>query len=75
MLTSTIDAERSLERLMQDRALLTTTLTKIKANKDKYNAATYAKQISELTEDLQLRSAQIADLQQKILASDQGNQS
>ncbi|XP_046605558.1 chromosome-associated kinesin KIF4-like isoform X1 [Neodiprion virginianus] len=73
VLTSTIDAERSLERLMQDRALLTTTLTKIKANKDKYDAATYAKQISELTEDLQLRSAQIADLQQKILASDQEN--
>lgn len=60
---------------MQDRALLTTTLTKIKANKDKYDAATYEKQIAELEEDLQLRSAQIADLQQKILASDQGEDS
>lgn len=72
VLTSTIDAERSLERLMQDRALLTSTLTKYKQNKHKYDSATYEKQISELTEDLQLRSAQIADLQQKILASDQG---
>ncbi|XP_012268166.2 chromosome-associated kinesin KIF4 [Athalia rosae] len=73
VLTSTIDAERSLERLMQDRALLTSTLSKIKANKHKYDAITYEKQITELSEDLQLRNAQISDLQQKILASDQEN--
>lgn len=71
VLVSTVDAECSLEKLMQDRAQLTHELEKLKASaSDDPESET---QIAELTEYIAVRNAQIADLQQKIMESDQGN--
>lgn len=64
---STIDAEYSLEKLMQDRASLACMLEKFQ-NDDDENGT----KIAELTEFLDLRNTQITDLQQKIIESDQG---
>ncbi|XP_071860404.1 kinesin-like protein 3A [Bombus fervidus] len=63
---STIDAEYSLEKLMQDRASLACMLEKFQ-NDDDVNGT----KIAELTEFLDLRNTQITDLQQKIVESDQ----
>lgn len=67
---STIDAEYSLEKLMQDRASLACMLEKFQ-NGDDVNGT----KIAELTEFLDLRNTQITDLQQKIVESDQGKYS
>lgn len=67
ILISTIDAEYSLEKLMQDRASLTSMLEKFKNSND-INETKVAK----LNEFLTLRNTQITDLQQKLIESDQG---
>ncbi|XP_076282466.1 kinesin-like protein 3A isoform X2 [Lasioglossum baleicum] len=62
IIISTVDAEFSLEKLMQDRALLAAELqTDDPQNKEK------------VAEFLELRNTQITDLQQKIIESDQEN--
>ncbi|KAG7209375.1 hypothetical protein KM043_015475 [Ampulex compressa] len=68
VLLSTVDAECSLHKLMQDRASVVCQLDWLRNsnNPDK-------EEIAELTEYLDLRNAQIADLQQRILESDQEN--
>ncbi|KOC66714.1 Chromosome-associated kinesin KIF4A [Habropoda laboriosa] len=66
ILVSTVDAEYSLEKLMQDRASLTCMLEKFRNNDDANE-----NKIAELMEFLDLRNAQITDLQQKIVESDQ----
>lgn len=67
VLVSTVDAEYSLENLMQDRASLAQMLDKFRNSSD-----INEEKISELTEFLDLRNNQITDLQQKIIESDQG---
>ena len=72
VLLSTVDAECSLERLMQDRALLVNQLKDLRDKKDDYEPSVFQKQESDLVEFVELRNTQITDLQQKILESDQG---
>ncbi|XP_033227656.1 chromosome-associated kinesin KIF4 [Belonocnema kinseyi] len=74
VLLSTVDAECSLERLMQDRALLVNQLKGLRDKKDDYEPSVFQKQEGDLVEFIELRNTQITDLQQKILESDQENQ-
>ena len=67
VLVSTIDAEYSLEKIMQDRASLVCMLEELQNSNDVNET-----KIAELNEFLALRNAQITDLQQKIVESDQG---
>ncbi|KAM0737046.1 Chromosome-associated kinesin KIF4 [Formica fusca] len=66
VLMATIEANYSLERLMQDRASLVHQLEQFKKNDDANE-----EELATVTEFIELRNAQIADLQQKILESDQ----
>ncbi|GAB1869940.1 Chromosome-associated kinesin KIF4 [Camponotus japonicus] len=66
ILMATIEADCSLERLMQDRASLVHQLEQLKKNGDSNE-----EELATVTEFIELRNAQIADLQQKILESDQ----
>ncbi|XP_029043821.2 chromosome-associated kinesin KIF4-like [Osmia bicornis bicornis] len=68
ILESTVAAEHSLEKLMEDRAHLTSILNELQNSSD-----TDEQKIGELVEFLNLRNIQIADLQQKIVESDQEN--
>ncbi|XP_053989871.1 chromosome-associated kinesin KIF4-like, partial [Hylaeus volcanicus] len=68
ILESTVDAEHTLENLMQDRASLASMLDKIRNSSDANE-----EKISELTDFIDLRNTQISDLQQKIVESDQEN--
>lgn len=70
ILISTIDAEYSLEKLMQDRASLTSMLERFKNSNDINET-----KIAKLNEFLNLRNTQITDLQQKVIESDQGKYS
>jgi SMC interacting uncharacterized protein involved in chromosome segregation len=67
-LKGSIDAaKRSLKELMNDRAVLSNQLKSLKSIRpDDPNIAT-------LQEDIELRSAQIEDLQQKIIVNDAGD--
>lgn len=66
IILSVIDAKYSLEQLMEDRAIIN---KRLKTLKEEINDD-HAQEISSLEEDLQMRNAQINDLQQKIIASD-----
>ncbi|XP_072748059.1 chromosome-associated kinesin KIF4 [Anoplolepis gracilipes] len=66
VLTATIEADYSLERLMQDRASLVYQLEEFKKNGNSNE-----EELATISEFIELRNAQIADLQQKILESDQ----
>lgn len=73
IMVSTIEAERSLEQLMEDRAVLNAALQNYKNNLDtNKEPAEVEEHIKQLTNEIEIRSAQIADLQQKISDSDQG---
>lgn len=67
VLMATIEANYSLEKLMQDRASLVHQLEQLKKTSDPDE-----EELVTITEFIELRNAQIADLQQKILESDQG---
>lgn len=67
VLMATIEADYSLEKLMQDRASLVHQLEQLKKNSNPDE-----EELVTVTEFIELRNAQIADLQQKILESDQG---
>jgi len=67
VLTAIIEAKYSLEKLMQDRTCLIYQLEELKKNGDSNK-----EEFATMNEFLELRNAQIADLQQKILESDQG---
>ncbi|XP_069689320.1 chromosome-associated kinesin KIF4A isoform X2 [Periplaneta americana] len=80
VLISTVAAERTLEQLLEDRATLHEQLELLKARLEQDDGSptdrlTMDQDIKQLNEDLELRNAQIADLQQKILDSDQENKS
>ncbi|XP_050460223.1 chromosome-associated kinesin KIF4 [Cataglyphis hispanica] len=66
VLMATIEADCSLKRLMQDRASLVHQLEQLKKNGDANE-----EELATVAEFIELRNAQIADLQQKILESDQ----
>lgn len=65
VLIATVEANNSLERLMQDRTSLVRQLEQLKRNGD-------LNEEKLITEFIELRNDQIKDLQQKILESDQG---
>lgn len=67
VLMATIEANYSLEKLMQNRASLSHQLEQLKKNNDAHQD-----ELTTIAEFIDLRNAQIADLQQKILESDQG---
>jgi len=67
VLMATIEANYSLEKLMQDRASLMRQLDQFKKRNNSSE-----EELATITEFIELRNAQIADLQQKILESDQG---
>lgn len=67
VLMATIEADCSLKRLMQDRASLVHQLEQFKKSGDANE-----EELATVAEFIELRNAQIADLQQKILESDQG---
>ncbi|XP_033239085.1 chromosome-associated kinesin KIF4-like [Drosophila pseudoobscura] len=63
VILSVIDAEHSLEQLMEDRAIINSHYNQVKSGGD-------PKQLAMIEEELEMRSAQIADLQQKVCLSD-----
>lgn len=67
LMGSLVAAKRTLEGLMEDRGILTSDLEEIKKNNPDNSQA-----ITQLQDEIQLRNAQIADMQQKILDSEQG---
>lgn len=71
---STVDAECSLERLMQERALLVNQLKELRDKKNEYDKDIFQKQEIDLVELIELRNTQISDFHQKIVESDQENQ-
>lgn len=75
VMISTQEAQRTLEQLIEDRAVLNTQLSEIKSNSEYANTLEGKLHIQQFTEDIDLRSAQISDLQQKIIDSDQENKS
>ncbi|XP_063367282.1 chromosome-associated kinesin KIF4 [Cydia amplana] len=69
---SIVEAEKSLEELMEYRAWITEQIELLRKGPD--NEENQQK-ITELEDNLALRKAQISDLQQKILTADQENKS
>jgi kinesin family protein 4/21/27 len=68
LLMSITDAQISLKHLMKDRGLLTERLGSLKATVSKSDAI--EAEISRLEEDLEMRNAQISDIQQKVIQTD-----
>ncbi|XP_062539116.1 chromosome-associated kinesin KIF4-like [Armigeres subalbatus] len=66
LIRSVTDASITLKLLMDDRALLNTKLMEMKKNTEEHSE----NEIKQQEHDLELRNAQIADLQQKILSTD-----
>ncbi|XP_068618923.1 chromosome-associated kinesin KIF4 [Battus philenor] len=69
---SIVEAEKSLDELMEYRALIKEQIENLRNSTDD---EVTRKKIAELEDDLALRKAQISDLQQKILTADQENKS
>lgn len=69
---SIVEAEKSLEELMEYRAWIIEQIESLRNSTDDENSR---KKMAELEDDLALRKAQISDLQQKILTADQENKS
>lgn len=67
VLMATIDADLSLEKLMQDRASLTCKLEQLKQSNDPNE-----EERATLIKFIKLRNTQISDLQKEIVESDQG---
>lgn len=68
MYINILDAQATLQSLMEDRATLGEQLAQLKSDPELADTP----QIQQLEEDIELRSAQIGDLQQKILDFDEG---
>ena len=62
-----VEAATTLDGLLEDRAMLQEQLNKLKENPNEGES-----QLKSLEEDIELRSVQIQDLQQKILDSEEG---
>ncbi|XP_055371195.1 chromosome-associated kinesin KIF4A-like [Condylostylus longicornis] len=65
LILSVVDAQITLDQLMEDRAAINHRLKEIKNENPNYK-----KEIRSIENDLTLRNAQIEDMQQKILSSD-----
>lgn len=70
VILSLIDAEHSLEQLMEDRAVINAHCNEIKEQQQVQPSEEQAKLLASLEEDLEMRNAQIADLQQKMCSND-----
>lgn len=70
VILSLIDAEHSLEQLMEDRAMINVHCNEIKEQQKAQPSEDQAKLLASLEEDLEMRNAQIADLQQKMCSND-----
>lgn len=70
VILSLIDAEHSLEQLMEDRAVINAHCNEIKEQQQAQPSEEQAKLLASLEEDLEMRNAQIADLQQKMCSND-----
>lgn len=71
VIISLIDAERTLEQLMDDRGIISSRLGELQQQHplpDPQSPA--ALEIANLEEELEMRNAQISDLQQKVCAND-----
>ncbi|KAK6625174.1 hypothetical protein RUM43_005465 [Polyplax serrata] len=79
VLISTVEADRTLQQLLEDRATLNTQLISLKSAIEEQTNPEFKKdaekELLQVNQELELRNAQIADLQQKILDSDQENKS
>ncbi|XP_015607911.1 chromosome-associated kinesin KIF4 isoform X1 [Cephus cinctus] len=73
LLFSVNNAELTLQRLLQDRSDHAVKLEKLKTDKMARESPTYQNDLDELVQNVELRSAQIAQLQREILESDQEN--
>ncbi|XP_075221489.1 kinesin-like protein 3A [Lycorma delicatula] len=76
ILVSTAEAERTLDQLLKDRSSLNQELTKLKNTLSESYISVEDKskiknEIELLSQDIELRSTQIADMQQKIMDSNQ----
>jgi hypothetical protein len=65
-----VEAEATLAGLLEDRATLQEEVDKLKKNSQNSDRQS---EIESIEEDIELRSVQIQDLQQKILDSDEGD--
>ncbi|XP_033169611.1 chromosome-associated kinesin KIF4 [Drosophila mauritiana] len=72
IILSLIDAEHSLEQLMEDRAVINNHYHLVQQDKvdDPAEAAEQARILASLEEELEMRNAQISDLQQKVCPTD-----
>ncbi|XP_064555470.1 chromosome-associated kinesin KIF4 [Drosophila montana] len=74
VILSLIDAEHSLEQLMEDRAIINAHCSEIRAQQQQEQEAQpdaeQAQLLASLEEELEMRNAQIADLQQKVCSND-----
>ena len=68
LIFSTVDAQISLKGLMSDRAMLFERLGNLKATVQK--TPKMELDIKALSEDLEIRNAQISDMQQKVMSMD-----
>ncbi|XP_023291735.2 chromosome-associated kinesin KIF4A isoform X1 [Lucilia cuprina] len=71
VIISLIDAERTLEQLMDDRGIISSRLGELKQQQPPPEPQSPAgMEIANLEEELEMRNAQISDLQQKVCAND-----
>ncbi|KAM7349272.1 kinesin-like protein 3A isoform 2-T2 [Cochliomyia hominivorax] len=71
VIISLIDAERTLEQLMDDRGIISSRLGELKQQYPVPDPQSpEALEITNLEEELEMRNAQISDLQQKVCAND-----
>ncbi|ALC49955.1 Klp3A [Drosophila busckii] len=71
VILSLVDAEHSLEQLMDDRAIINAHYNELKLQQaSAENAAEHEQQLANLDEELEMRNAQITDLQQKVCSHD-----
>lgn len=69
VMTSLMDAEISLEQLLEDRGIINVRIEELNRSK-KDSDHSVENELSNLREELEMRNAQIADMQQKIYATD-----
>ncbi|XP_012161107.1 chromosome-associated kinesin KIF4A isoform X2 [Ceratitis capitata] len=69
VIVTLIDAEHSLEQLMEDRVIITTRIAELQKQQPETGSGA-AQELDTLQEDLEMRNAQITDLQQKVCSID-----
>lgn len=69
VIISLIDAERTLEQLMDDRGIISSRIGELKKQQNLHESSGHM-ELANLQEELEMRNAQISDLQQKVCAND-----